>query len=226
MIPRILQLRSHWLKSEKESLRLVEAGITKEVMNSAIAQFCLEIIAKHGDPAPRLCNKDPLTLKMGTYVIELFPNVRNPSKTTQSISSLWPKSFAFNSDFSTTFSVSFQAKFLFMVRDGRATVHSIISRKVTITGFDLTSYRQCMQKWNHAIEVMHDQCKEIGKERCMMVSVVWSGLVGQCSVCFQSVQCNIPTFCMRLQMTATSETVTAERKNSILKYPNSCGSND
>lgn len=120
------------------------------------------------------------------YVISL--------QTTQSISSLWPKSFAFNSDFSTTFSVSFQAKFLFMVRDGRATVHSIISRKVTITGFDLTSYRQCMQKWNHAIEVMHDQCKEIGKERCMMVSVVWSGLVGQCSVCFQSVQCNIPTF--------------------------------
>ncbi|EDV99744.1 protein-tyrosine sulfotransferase isoform X1 [Drosophila grimshawi] len=135
VIPRILQLRSHWLKSEKESLRLQEAGITKEVMNSAIAQFCLEIIAKHGEPAPRLCNKDPLTLKMGSYVIELFPN----------------------------------AKFLFMVRDGRATVHSIISRKVTITGFDLTSYRQCMQKWNHAIELMHEQCRDIGKDRCMMV---------------------------------------------------------
>ncbi|KAH8387546.1 hypothetical protein KR093_007686, partial [Drosophila rubida] len=135
VIPRILQLRSHWLKSAKESLRLQEAGITKEVMNSAIAQFCLEIIAKHGEPAPRLCNKDPLTLKMGSYVIELFPN----------------------------------AKFLFMVRDGRATVHSIISRKVTITGFDLTSYRQCMEKWNHAIELMHEQCRDIGKERCMMV---------------------------------------------------------
>lgn len=136
VIPRILQLRSHWLKSEKESVRLEEAGITKDVMNDAIAQFCLEIIAKHGDPAPRLCNKDPLTLKMGSYVIELFPN----------------------------------AKFLFMVRDGRATVHSIISRKVTITGFDLTSYRQCLTKWNHAIQTMHDQCKEIGRERCMMVS--------------------------------------------------------
>uniref|UniRef100_A0A1A9VSV0 Protein-tyrosine sulfotransferase n=1 Tax=Glossina austeni TaxID=7395 RepID=A0A1A9VSV0_GLOAU len=134
VIPRLLQLRAHWLKSEKESLRLEEAGITKEVLNSAIAQFCLEVIAKHGDPAPRLCNKDPLTLKMGSYMIELFPN----------------------------------AKFLFMVRDGRATVHSIISRKVTITGFDLSSYRQCMQKWNHAIEVMHNQCKDIGKERCMM----------------------------------------------------------
>ena len=52
-----------------------------------------------------------------------------------------------------------------MVRDGRATVHSIISRKVTITGFDLTNYRQCMQKWNQAITTMHDQCQEIGKER-------------------------------------------------------------
>uniref|UniRef100_A0A182ITS5 Protein-tyrosine sulfotransferase n=1 Tax=Anopheles atroparvus TaxID=41427 RepID=A0A182ITS5_ANOAO len=135
VIPRILQLRSHWMKSEKESVRLVEAGITKEVLNGAIAQFCLEIIAKHGDPAPRLCNKDPLTLKMGSYVIELFP----------------------------------EAKFLFMVRDGRATVHSIISRKVTITGFDLTSYRQCLSKWNQAIQTMHEQCKEIGSERCMMV---------------------------------------------------------
>lgn len=135
IIPRILQLRSHWLKSEKESVRLEEAGITSNVMNSAIAQFCLEVIAKHGEPASRLCNKDPLTLKMGTYVIELFPN----------------------------------AKFLFMVRDGRATVNSIISRKVTITGFDLTSYRQCMTKWNHAIETMHNQCKEIGHDKCMLV---------------------------------------------------------
>lgn len=58
-----------------------------------------------------------------------------------------------------------------MVRDGRATVNSIISRKVTITGFDLSSYRQCMTKWNHAIETMHNQCKEIGSEKCMMVSV-------------------------------------------------------
>lgn len=67
---------------------------------------------------------------------------------------------------------SMQAKFLFMVRDGRATVNSIISRKVTITGFDLTSYRQCMSKWNHAIETMHNQCKEIGSDKCMMVSVL------------------------------------------------------
>lgn len=131
-----------------------EAGIHKEVLNSAIAQFCLEIIAKHGDPAPRLCNKDPLTLKMGSYVIELFPNV--------SIQYMKHRSHLSNVKLK-------QAKFLFMVRDGkkvtlnlpeiviifftlgRATVHSIISRKVTITGFDLTNYRQCIEKWNQAI---------------------------------------------------------------------------
>lgn len=59
-----------------------------------------------------------------------------------------------------------------MVRDGRATVNSIISRKVTITGFDLSSYRQCMTKWNHAIETMHNQCKEIGSDKCMMVKKI------------------------------------------------------
>ncbi|CAH0554965.1 unnamed protein product [Brassicogethes aeneus] len=135
VIPRLLQLRFHWLKSEKESLRLEQAGITKNVLDAAIAAFTLEIIAKHGEPAPRLCNKDPLTIKMGTYVIDLFPN----------------------------------AKFIFMVRDGRATAHSIITRKVTITGFDLTSYRQCMKKWNGAVEAMNNQCRELGSTRCLRV---------------------------------------------------------
>ncbi|XP_063238776.1 protein-tyrosine sulfotransferase-like [Bacillus rossius redtenbacheri] len=135
VIPRILQMRSHWLRSQKESLRLEEAGLSKEVLDSAIAAFCLEIIARHGDPAPRLCNKDPLTLKSASYLAELFP----------------------------------EARFIFMVRDGRATVHSIISRKVTITGFDLTSYRQCLTKWNAAIQVMHAQCREVGASRCLMV---------------------------------------------------------
>lgn len=31
VIPRILQMRSHWLKSQKESVRLEEAGISKNV---------------------------------------------------------------------------------------------------------------------------------------------------------------------------------------------------
>merc|ERR1719361_731626 len=135
VVPRILQMRSKWMKSEKESMRLEEAGLNGEVLDSALSSFILEVVAKHGEPAPRLCNKDPFTLKSGTYLRRLFPN----------------------------------GKFLFMVRDGRATVHSIITRKVTITGFDLKSYRQCLQKWNAAITAMNEQCDQLGPKNCLPV---------------------------------------------------------
>jgi len=135
VVPRLLQMRSHWKKSQKESMRLEEAGLTDDVLASAISSFILEVVARHGEPAPRLCNKDPFTLKSGQYLRELFPN----------------------------------SKFLFMVRDGRATVHSIISRKVTITGFDLKSYRQCLTKWNAAISAMNDECKALGPKHCLPV---------------------------------------------------------
>lgn len=135
VVPRILQMRAHWMKSQKESMRLEEAGLTGDVLDSALSAFILEIVARHGEPSPRLCNKDPFTLKSGTYLRRLFP----------------------------------KSKFLFMVRDGRATVHSIITRKVTITGFDLKSYRQSLTKWNAAISAMNEQCNELGSEYCLKV---------------------------------------------------------
>uniref|UniRef100_A0A0K0DZR9 Protein-tyrosine sulfotransferase n=1 Tax=Strongyloides stercoralis TaxID=6248 RepID=A0A0K0DZR9_STRER len=61
------------------------------------------------------------------------------------------------------------SKFILMIRDGRATVHSIVTRQVTITGFDLKNYTQCMEQWNYVIETMYDQCKTIGPSRCMLV---------------------------------------------------------
>lgn len=67
----------------------------EQVLQSAVAALCLEVIVHHGDSAPRLCNKDPFTLLYAEYLSQLFPN----------------------------------AKFLFVVRDGRASVHSIISRQ-------------------------------------------------------------------------------------------------
>ncbi|RWS08996.1 protein-tyrosine sulfotransferase 2-like protein [Dinothrombium tinctorium] len=103
VIPRILGMRQQWMRSPFESNRLKEAGITSNVLDSAIAAFIMEIIVKHGFPSPRLCNKDPFTLRSAVYLKQLFPN----------------------------------SKFVFMIRDGRAVVHSIITRKVTITGFDL-----------------------------------------------------------------------------------------
>ena len=101
VVPRILGFRSQWMKAPVESRRLKEAGITSDVLDSAVAAFILEIIAKHGPPSKRLCNKDPFTLRSAVYLRQLFPG----------------------------------SKFIFMVRDGRAVVHSIISRKVCYSCF-------------------------------------------------------------------------------------------
>lgn len=128
-------MRQAWSKSGREKLRLDEAGVTDEVLDAAMQAFILEVIAKHGEPARVLCNKDPFTLKSSVYLSRLFPN----------------------------------SKFLLMVRDGRASVHSMITRKVTIAGFDLSSYRDCLTKWNKAIEVMYAQCMEVGKDKCLPV---------------------------------------------------------
>lgn len=135
VIPRLLSYRMSWMKAPFESKRLEEAGITAEVLDSAIGSFILEIIVRHGKPAPRLCNKDPFTLRSAVYLQYLFPN----------------------------------AKFIFMIRDGRAVVHSIISRQVTISGFDLSSYRQCLKKWNSAMSSMYTQCSKLGPSVCLPV---------------------------------------------------------
>lgn len=62
-----------------------------------------------------------------------------------------------------------KAKFVLMLRDGRATAHSIISRKVTIAGFDITSYRDVLTKWNRALEIIYTQCIQVGSKFCLPV---------------------------------------------------------
>lgn len=135
IIPRLLAMRHAWSKSEREKMRLDEAGVTDEVLDSAMQAFILEIIAKHGEPAKVLCNKDPFTLKSSLYLSKLFP----------------------------------KSKFILMLRDGRASVHSMITRKVTIAGFDLNSYRDCLTKWNKAVEAMYTQCLDVGSYKCLPV---------------------------------------------------------
>ena len=64
-------------RSAKEKERLEQAGISEEILNSAITQFVLEIIVKHGEPADYLCNKDPFALKstmLVTYCIRKLTN--------------------------------------------------------------------------------------------------------------------------------------------------------
>ncbi|XP_008331391.1 protein-tyrosine sulfotransferase 1 [Cynoglossus semilaevis] len=135
VIPRLLAMRATWSRSAKERIRLDEAGVTDQVLDSAVRAFLLEVIVGHGEPAPRLCNKDPFALKSLSYLAKIFP----------------------------------KAKFVLMLRDGRAAVHSMISRKVTISGFDLTSYRDCLTKWSSAVETMFSQCQSAGGHRCLPV---------------------------------------------------------
>ena len=135
VLPRVIFMRNQWMTNPKEAERLKSAGIDDHIIDAAITSFILEVIVRHGKPAPHLCNKDPLILRYSNYVSKLFPN----------------------------------SKFVLMIRDGRATVHSIITRKVTITGFNLNSYRDCLAKWNQIIESMLTQCMMLGSETCLPV---------------------------------------------------------
>jgi protein-tyrosine sulfotransferase len=66
-------------------------------------------------------------------------------------------------------SIFSNAKFLLLIRDARAVIHSVMTRKVTISGFSLTDYRQNLVLWNKGIETMINECTEIGKDKCFMV---------------------------------------------------------
>jgi protein-tyrosine sulfotransferase len=61
------------------------------------------------------------------------------------------------------------SKYILMIRDGRAVVHSIITRKITVSGFNLQSYRESLVKWNMLIEAMYAQCFEVGSDVCLPV---------------------------------------------------------
>lgn len=41
--------------------------------------------------------------------------------------------------------------------------------QVTISGFDLSSYRDCLTKWSSAVEAMFNQCQAVGEARCLPV---------------------------------------------------------
>merc|ERR1712212_438952 len=56
-----------------------------------------------------------------------------------------------------------------MMRDARAVIHSVITRKVTITGYDLKSPEQCLKRWNAVVSTMDQQCELIGADRCLVV---------------------------------------------------------
>ena len=55
IIPRLIYMRNQWNNSKKENERLKNAGMTDEIIDSAIGSFILEVIVRHGKPAEVLC---------------------------------------------------------------------------------------------------------------------------------------------------------------------------
>lgn len=135
VIPRILGMHTKMLASASERARLLEAKVDEPLLDAALASYVLTVIAGHGEPAPRLCNKDPFALRSARQLLRSFPHSR----------------------------------FVLMVRDGRATAHSIISRKVTIRGFDTSSYRSTLAAWNKSFAGMLEECRAVGPKYCMPV---------------------------------------------------------
>nr|XP_012616603.1 protein-tyrosine sulfotransferase 2-like [Microcebus murinus] len=136
IIPRVLALRQAWARPGAAGEEEEEGGpVPAAVLDAATQAFILQVVARHGEPARVLCNKDPFTLRSAVYLAGLFPG----------------------------------AKFLLMLRDGRASVHSMITRRVTVAGFDLGSYRDCLARWSQAVQAMHAQCAALGRARCLPV---------------------------------------------------------
>lgn len=135
ILPNILQMRLLF-NDGAEKPRLLQGGITDQIIASAFAAFFLETIAQHGEPPKVLCNKDPLLLNHAEYISnDMFP----------------------------------RSRWIFMLRDGRAVVHSIVSRKITISGYNNDDPEQALRHWNNAVESMNIQCENVGVNRCMKV---------------------------------------------------------
>ena len=74
IIPLILDFHANQLANPFMKNRLAEAKVTGDVIGDALASYLLTIIWKHGEDAPRLCNKDPMVLNHMEMVGDMFPN--------------------------------------------------------------------------------------------------------------------------------------------------------
>lgn len=59
------------------------------------------------------------------------------------------------------------AKFVLLIRDGRAVAHSIVSRNVTISGVNSRSYLSAAMFWNKVMMRMTRDCDYMGPGKCM-----------------------------------------------------------
>ena len=75
-------MRAHWMKSQKESMRLEEAGLGGDVLDSALAAFILEVsnwqlLGTMIYVCPNNCSTNPVRCSIYTFnLIDLEGNRR------------------------------------------------------------------------------------------------------------------------------------------------------
>lgn len=72
----LLYQRRIWMDNKVRWSNLAHAKVTDDMLDAAFSSFILEIVARHGEPAPRLCNKDPNSFRSLKYLSQLFPNAK------------------------------------------------------------------------------------------------------------------------------------------------------
>ena len=135
IVPWIVGIHALMMNSTREMKRFAEAHVTETMLSEALGAYLVSIVGKHGDLAPRLCNKDPFTARGMTTISKALPN----------------------------------SLFLLMIRDARATCHSLITRHVSIGSFNTNSHESCLQDWNRLLESMLHQCESVGRKKCLHV---------------------------------------------------------
>lgn len=72
----MLKLRYEWTTFEQLTKRNTAAGVTRDIINKAVAAFLLEVTARHGEPADMICTKEPFLMTQGGFLAYAFPNAR------------------------------------------------------------------------------------------------------------------------------------------------------
>lgn len=61
------------------------------------------------------------------------------------------------------------SKFIFIIRDGLATVNSILSNKINAIGFSKNDFKNNLINWNDLTEVCVSNCMKVGPDKCLSI---------------------------------------------------------
>jgi len=70
----VLKLRYEWANFGHLHKRNEAAGVTNSIIDSAVAAFILEVVARHGDPADVICAKEPFLMTQAGFLATAFNN--------------------------------------------------------------------------------------------------------------------------------------------------------